>query len=186
MCLVSALHVLELNLLVAKRSNLPLPLIASYYHMLFLHVTAAGTRWCPRTVHPCFTEVINFAGRRAPARPLRRPEDEEADIEAQLERERQEILKNGQVAAAGDAVTLGETLVLKVTCKHGSVQIRQGRGDNFVTLQDKFKKYAMEQQWATRTTKLRLICDDDDINIEENTPDDFDLEDGMIIDVEMK
>jgi hypothetical protein len=138
-------------------------------------------------VHHLFADLLSCAARRAPVRHVRRPEDEEADIEAQLERDRQEILRKlPATAASGKTVAGGDTYVLKVCCKHGSVQIRQGQRDNFVKLYEKFKKYAMDQQWAKASTKLRLKCDDDDVDIEQNTPEDFDLEDGMTIDVEMK
>lgn len=118
------------------------------------------------------------------ARVPAKPEDEEADIEAQLEKERLEMLQNAQ--GTGTEAPEGETYVLKVSCKHGSVQIRQGKSDNFVTLHAKFQKYAMEQQWAKASTKLHLQCDDEDVDLEKHTPDDFDLEDNMIIDVVMK
>ena len=117
-------------------------------------------------------------------KPARRPEEEEADIEAQLEKERQEMLKKGQVAGA--VAPQGDTYVLKVVCKQGQAQIRQTKDGNFVLLHEKFKKYAIEQQWAKPSTTLHLKCDDEDVNIEENTPGDFDLEDGMTIDVVMK
>lgn len=130
------------------------------------------------------SKVVNVSGKRTPAKPARRPEEEEADIEAQLEKERQEMLQKGRVAG-GEALE-GETYVLKVSCKHGSCKIRQQKDGNFVTLHDKFKKYAIEQQWATQSTKLRLTCDDEDVDLEQNTPDDFELEDGMTVDVVMK
>ena len=129
-------------------------------------------------------EVCSGAGYREPAKPSRRPEDEEADIEAQLEKERQEMLQSGKVTGA--AAPQGEMLVLKVVCKHGHAQIRQPKDGDFVSLHDKFKKYAIQQNWATKSTKVHLTCDDEDVDIYNSTPDDFDLEDGMTIDVVLK
>lgn len=135
----------------------------------------------------CRMKRTEHAGHRTPVKSAKRPEDEEADIEAQLDKERQEMLQNGQVASEGGGHAPGvETYVLKVTCKHGSVQIRQRKDDNFVTLHDKFRKYAIEQRWATESTNLHLTCDDEDVDVKANTPDDFDLEDGMTIDVVIK
>lgn len=125
------------------------------------------------------------AGAAKPVQRQKRPEEEDADIEEQLERERQELLQNGRVPTGGEGVP-SETYVLKVSCKHGSVQIRQGKEENFVTLYEKFKKYAIQQKWAQASTMLRLTCDDEDVDIKENKPDDFDLEDGMTVDVAMK
>jgi hypothetical protein len=107
---------------------------------------------------------------------------DEADIEAQLEAERAEIMRNGRLhgSAAGEQ-SCSDTLILKVSCKFGSVQIRQGRCDTFQSLRDKFRKHALKQKWATHETNIRLECDDEVVDANKNTPQDFDLEDGMTI-----
>lgn len=108
-------------------------------------------------------------------------DDDEEEVKAELEREQELLLRQGAAAAGGDA-----PMVLKVQCKHGHVQIRQGADDNFVELMDKFRKYAVQQGWAQKKTKMILECDGDYVDLVNDSPGDFDLEDGMALDVLIK
>ena len=77
------------------------------------------------------------------------------------------------------------TIVLKVQCKHGSVQIRQGMESNFVELMSKFRAHAVKRQWMTAKQKCVLQVDGDAVDPEDGTPEELDLEDDMVVDVKI-
>lgn len=106
--------------------------------------------------------------------------DDEEEVEAELAAE-QKLLRQGADATRG-----ANNLVLKVQCKHGHVQIRQQIDGNFVELMQKFRAYAVKQKWAKKSSKMILECDGDHVDLENSTPEEFDLEDGMALDVLIK
>ena len=105
--------------------------------------------------------------------------DDAEDVEAELEAEKQLLMRQGADAASS-------AMVLKVQCEKGEVQIRQQPGSNFVGLMDKFRAYAEKQGWAKKSTKMILECDGDRVDLKNSSPEEFDLEDGMALDVVMK
>lgn len=105
--------------------------------------------------------------------------DDAEDVEAELEAEKQLLMRQGADATGG-------AMVLKVQCEKGEVQIRQQPGSNFVGLMDKFRAYAEKQGWAKKSTKMILECDGDRVDLKNSSPEEFDLEDGMALDVVMK
>lgn len=77
-------------------------------------------------------------------------------------------------------------MVLKVQCKHGSVQIRQGEASNFVELMSKFRDHAIKKQWMTAKQRCVLEFDGDTVDPARATPADLDeLEDGETMDVKI-
>jgi len=108
-------------------------------------------------------------------------DDDEEEVKAELEREQEVLMRRGAAAANCE-----NTMVLKAQCKHGQVQIRQGADDNFVEFMEKFRKYAIQKGWAQKKSKMILECDGDHVDLAKNSPDDFDLEEGMALDVLIK
>lgn len=106
--------------------------------------------------------------------------DDEEAVEAELAAE-QVLLRQGADATSG-----ANTMVLKVQCKHGHVQIRQQIEGNFVELMQKFRAHAVEQKWAKKSSKMILECDGDAVDLKNSTPEEFELEDGMALDVLIK
>lgn len=105
-------------------------------------------------------------------------DDDEDDVERELKAEQERLLREESNAT--------NKMVLKVVCKHGNVQIRQQAGSNFVELMRKFREHAVQKGWAKRSSKMTLLCDDEHIDLEKNTPEDFDLEDDMVVDVRIQ
>jgi hypothetical protein len=105
-------------------------------------------------------------------------DDNEELAEAELRREREEALR----CAQADIGSLAGGLVLKVQCRHGSVQIRQGKTDNFKALLQKFVAYAETKGWANKGQKLTLQFDGDVI-ADTSTPEELAMEDAEAIDV---
>jgi hypothetical protein len=130
----------------------------------------------------------------------------EADIDAELERERASLLAaappsagvaGGAGPAATNAADCGELLVLKVQCKAGSVQIRQPKRAALAPLLEKFTAYAAQHGWGAdaasgkggtksklskAAVRWRLQYDGDDVHADKDTPEGLELEEGDVLD----
>jgi TPP-dependent indolepyruvate ferredoxin oxidoreductase alpha subunit len=107
---------------------------------------------------------------------------EEVDVDQELAQE----LEAAKRCAAEGLSGSEHSLVLKVQCKHGSVQIRQGKTANFEELLGKFEKYAVKKGWCTAKQKCILQFDGDSVEVLEDTPETLSIDSGEVLDVIIK
>ena len=109
-------------------------------------------------------------------------DDDDDAAELEFQKAREAALAGAQSTGAAAAP---KAMVLKVQCKHGAVQIRQGRDSNFEELLQKFTAHAQKQQWLHRGQRCVLQIDGEDVDVASKQPADFDLDEGEVVDVKI-